>query len=79
MKLLTIMEAYHVQGPPFRPVSDPAVRGYLACILNLRDLEEMMAERALSVDHSTVHRWIIHYSSKLLDCFDRRKRVVTGK
>ena len=38
-----------------------------------------MAERALSVDHSTVHRWIIHYSSKLLDCFDRRKRVVTGK
>ncbi|VVS96427.1 IS6 family transposase [Hoeflea sp. EC-HK425] len=55
------------------------VRWYLAYNLSLRDLEEMMAERGLSVDHSTVHRWIIHFSPKLLECFLRRKRVVTGK
>ena len=55
------------------------VRWYLAYNLSLRDLEEMMAERGLSVDHSTVHRWIIHYSPKLLDCFNRRKRIVTDK
>ena len=30
------------------------VRWYLAYNLSLRDLEEMMAERGLSVDHSTV-------------------------
>jgi hypothetical protein len=33
------------------------VRWYLACNLSLRDLEEMMAERGLNVDHSTIHRW----------------------
>lgn len=32
------------------------VRWYVAYPLSLRHLEEMMAERGLSVDHSTVHR-----------------------
>ena len=35
------------------------VRWYVAYWLSLRDLEEMMAERAIGVDHSTVHRWAI--------------------
>jgi putative transposase len=48
-------------------------------ISSLRDVEEMMAARGLSVDHSTVHRWIIHFSPKLLARFNRRKRCVTGK
>jgi putative transposase len=26
-----------------------------------------------------VHRWIIHFSPKLLESFNRRKRAVTGK
>ena len=55
------------------------VRWYLAYNLSLRDLEEMMAERGLSVDHSTVHRWIIHFAPKLLERVNRRKRAVTGK
>lgn len=55
------------------------VRWYLAYNLSLRDLEEMMAERGLSVDHSTVHRWIVHFSPQLLERFNRRKRTVTGK
>ncbi|SFL15740.1 hypothetical protein SAMN04488498_14228 [Mesorhizobium albiziae] len=33
------------------------MRWYLAYNLSLRELEEMIAERGLSVDHSTVHRW----------------------
>lgn len=32
------------------------VRWYVAYPLSLRHLEEMMAERGISVDHSTVHR-----------------------
>jgi transposase-like protein len=32
-------------------------RWYLAYGLSLRDLEEMMAERGIRVDHATVHRW----------------------
>jgi transposase-like protein len=35
------------------------VRWYVAYPLSLRHLEEMMSERAVSVDHSTVHRWAI--------------------
>lgn len=35
------------------------VRWYVAYPLSLRNLEEMMAERGISVDHSTVHRWAI--------------------
>ena len=35
------------------------VRWYGAYPLSLRHLEDMMAERGVSVDHSTVHRWAI--------------------
>jgi len=38
-----------------------------------------MAERGISVDHATVHRWVIRYSSELLERFNRRKRAVTGR
>ena len=55
------------------------VRWYLAYNLSLRNFEEMMAERGISVDHATVHRWVVRYSSELLERFNRRKRAVTGK
>lgn len=55
------------------------VRWYLAYNLSLRDLEEMMAERGIHVDHSTVHRWVAHFAPLLLERFNRRKRPVTGK
>jgi hypothetical protein len=35
------------------------VRWYPAYALSLRNLEEMMAERGILVDHSTLHRWVI--------------------
>jgi putative transposase len=55
------------------------VRWYLAYNLSLRDLEEMMAEHGIHVDHSTVHRWVVHFAPLLLERFNRRKRPVTGK
>src|SRR3954467_6691085 len=55
------------------------VRGHLAYNLSLRNLEEMMAGRGISVDHATVHRWVVRYSPELLERFNRRKRAVTGK
>jgi putative transposase len=55
------------------------VRWYLAYNLSLRNLEEMMAERGIPVDHPTVHRWVVRYSSELLERFNRHKRGVTGK
>jgi putative transposase len=55
------------------------IRWYLAYNLSLRNLEEMMAERGISVDHATIHRWVIRYSPELLKRFNARKRVVTRK
>jgi transposase-like protein len=55
------------------------IRWYLAYSLSLRNLEEMMAERGISVDHATIHRWIVRYSPELLELFNRRKRAVTGR
>src|ERR671921_2692685 len=55
------------------------VRWYLAYNLSLRNLEEMMAERGISVDHATIGRWVVRYSPELLERFNRRKRPVSRK
>jgi putative transposase len=55
------------------------VRWYLAYNLSLRNLEEMMAERGISVDHATVHRWTVHYAPLLLEQFNLHKRAVSRK
>src|SRR5947209_9211341 len=41
------------------------VRWYLRYSLSYRDLEEMMAERGLLVDHSTIYRWVQKYAPEL--------------
>jgi transposase-like protein len=38
------------------------VRWYLRYPLSYRDLEEMMAERGLAIDHSTIARWVLYYA-----------------
>ena len=43
----------------------PCVRWYLRYALSYRDLEEMMAERGLTVDHSTIARWVVAYAPEL--------------
>ena len=52
------------------------VRWYSAYPLSLRHLEEMMAERGISVDHSTVHRWAIKLLPILEKASRRSKRKV---
>jgi transposase-like protein len=74
------MEGCVFKGRHFdRSVILLCVRWYLAYNLSLRNLEEMMAERGISVDHATVHRWVVRYSPELLERFNRRKRAVTSK
>lgn len=51
-------------------------RWYLAYSLSLRNIEEMMAERGVAVDHSTLHRWVIRRVPLLDKAFRRRKRTV---
>lgn len=41
------------------------VRWYLRYGLSYRDLEEMMIERGVAVDHTTIYRWVQAYSPEL--------------
>jgi transposase, IS6 family len=41
------------------------VRWYLRYQLSYRDLEEMMRERGLSVDHTTIFRWVQRYAPEI--------------
>ena len=47
-----------------------AVGWYLRFSLSYRDVEELLTERGLSVDHVTVWRWVQRYAPEL----DRRLR-----
>ena len=46
------------------------VRWYCRYPLSYRNLQEMMLERELEVDHSTINRWVLDYAPEL----DRRYR-----
>src|SRR5262245_8682403 len=52
------------------------VRWYVAYPLSTRHVEELMAERGVDVNHSTINRWVIKYSPQLEEAFHRRKRPV---
>ena len=52
------------------------VRWYVAYPLSTRHVEELMEERGVDVDHSTINRWTIKYSPLLEEAFHRRKRSV---
>jgi IS6 family transposase len=41
------------------------VRWYLRYALSYRDLEEMMMERGIAVDHSTIYRWVQRYAPEI--------------
>ncbi len=41
------------------------VRWYLRYSLSYHDLEEMMWERGLHVDHTTIYQWVQHYAPEL--------------
>ena len=44
-----------------------AVRWYIAYALSYRDIEELMHERGVIVDHATVQRGVVEYSPELME------------
>jgi transposase-like protein len=44
-----------------------AVRWYLRFALSYRDVEELLAERGIEVDHVTVYRWVQRFTPLLAD------------
>jgi hypothetical protein len=56
------------------------VRWYLRFSLSYRDLKELMAERGLCVDHTTIWRWVQRYAPELNRRVRRElKRTVTSR
>ncbi len=67
----------HTRGRHFpKEVILTAIRWYLTYPLSYRQVEELLAERAVSVDHTTIHRWTIRYAPALHGQFMRRHRRV---
>jgi transposase-like protein len=54
------------------------VRWYLRYRLSYRDLQELMTERGLSVDHSTLWRWVQRYAPVLNQRLRRELRHPNG-
>ena len=53
-----------------------AVRWKVAYPLSYRQIEEMMEERGVGLDHSIVQKWVVHYAPQLESAFRARKRAV---
>jgi putative transposase len=54
------------------------VRWHVACPISYRQLEEMMEERGVEVDHSSVNCSVLKYAPLLDQAFRARKRRVGG-
>ena len=51
-----------------REVISVAVRWYLRYGLSYRDVEELLAERGITVDHVTVYRWVQRFTPEFGMC-----------
>src|SRR5947207_15939852 len=53
-----------------------AVRWYLRYGLSYRDVDELLAERGITVDHVTVYRWVQRFTPLLVDAARPCRHVV---
>ena len=60
-----------------REVISVAVRRYLRYGLSYRDVEELLAERGVAVDHVTVYRWVQRFTPEFIEAA-RPCRHATG-
>jgi hypothetical protein len=52
-----------------------AVRWYLRYGLSYRDVEELLAERGIDVDHVTIYRWVQRFTPLMIE---EARREITG-
>jgi transposase-like protein len=66
--LVSVAPSSAFKGFRFPPeVIVVAVRWYLRFGLSYRDIEELLAERGIEVDHVTVYRWVQRFTPLLVD------------
>ncbi len=56
-----------------------AVRWYLRFGLSYRDLEELLAERGIEVDHVTLYRWVQRFTPLIIDAARPCRHAVGGR
>ena len=56
-----------------------AVRLYLRYGLSYRDLEEMLAERGIAVDHVTLFRWVQRFTPLLVEAARPCRHVASSR
>ena len=49
---------------------------YLRYSLSYRDIEELLKERGVELDHATVQRWVVKYTPILDMDFQKRKKAI---
>ena len=52
------------------------IRWYVAYPISYRQVEEMMEERGVKVDHATLNRWVLKYMPLLEQNFRTRKHPI---
>lgn len=52
-----------------------AVFFYVRYAVSYRDLEEILAERGVAVDHATLNRWVVKFAPLIADLAQARKRT----
>jgi DDE domain len=56
-----------------------AVRWYLRYRLCYRDVEELLAERGITVDHVTIYRWVQRFTPELIDAARPSRHVARDR
>jgi transposase-like protein len=56
-----------------------AVRWYLRFGLSYRDVEELLAERGIEVDHVTIYRWVQRFAPEFAEAARARQHVVGNR
>jgi transposase, IS6 family len=62
-----------------REVIAVAVRWYLRYALSYRDVEELLAERGIEVDHVTVYRWVQRFTAEFIDAARPARHAVGNR
>ena len=62
-----------------REVISVAVRWYLRYGLSYRDVEELLAERGIIVDHVTVYRWVQRFTAEFIEAARPCRRLPGGR
>src|SRR5215467_9659698 len=62
-----------------REVIAVAVRWYLRYGLSYRDVEELLAERGIDVDHVTVYRWVQPFTPEFIDAARAARHAVGSR